>query len=58
MDTWLSFAVWDPIVHTWDLAEAVDQPTIVDSRSCELALSAARESWRYRSGCRAGIGNR
>ncbi|MGB9347387.1 MAG: maleylpyruvate isomerase N-terminal domain-containing protein [Ilumatobacteraceae bacterium] len=42
MDTWLSFAVWDPIVHTWDLAEAVDQPTVVDSRLCELALSAAR----------------
>lgn len=42
MDTWLSFAVWDPIVHTWDLAEAVGQKTFVDPRSCELALEAAR----------------
>jgi hypothetical protein len=42
MDTWLSFAVWDPVVHTWDLAEAVGQPTVVDSRLCELVLSAAR----------------
>jgi hypothetical protein len=42
MDTWLSFAVWDPIVHTWDLAEAVGQQTFVDARMCGLALEAAR----------------
>jgi hypothetical protein len=42
MDSWLGFAFWDPLVHTWDLAEAVGQPTIVDLRLCELALPAAR----------------
>jgi uncharacterized protein (TIGR03083 family) len=42
MDSWLGFALWDPLVHTWDLAEAVGQPTIVDLRLCELALRAAR----------------
>jgi hypothetical protein len=42
MDTWLSFAVWDPIVHTWDLAAAVGQQTFVDARMCGVALEAAR----------------
>ena len=42
MDSWLGFAFWDPLVHTWDLAEAVGQPTIVDLGLCELALPAAR----------------
>lgn len=42
MDSWLAFAMWDPLVHTWDLAEAVGQPTIVDHRLCELGLAAAR----------------
>ena len=42
IDSWLAFAFWDPLVHTWDLAESVDQPTIVDAGLCELALVAAR----------------
>jgi len=42
VDSWLAFAFWDPLVHTWDLAESVDQPTIVDAGLCELALVAAR----------------
>jgi len=42
MDSWLGFAFWDPLVHTWDLAEAVGQPTIVDLGLCALALPAAR----------------
>jgi hypothetical protein len=42
IDGWLAFALWDPLVDTWDLAEAVGQPTIVDAGLCELALVAAR----------------
>jgi uncharacterized protein (TIGR03083 family) len=42
IDAWLTFGVWDPLVHTWDLAEAVGQPTIVDAGLCEVALVAAR----------------
>jgi uncharacterized protein (TIGR03083 family) len=41
IDSWLAFGLWDPLVHTWDLAEAVGQPTVVDARLCELALVAA-----------------
>ena len=42
IDSWLAFALWDPLVHTWDLAECVGQPVIVDTGLCELALVAAR----------------
>lgn len=42
VDDWLAFAVWDPLVHTWDLAEAVGQRAMVDPSLCELALEAAR----------------
>ena len=29
IDSWLAFALWDRLVHTWDLAVSVGQPTIV-----------------------------
>ncbi len=41
IDAWLAFGLWDPLIHSWDLAEAVGQPTIVDAGLCELALAAA-----------------
>jgi uncharacterized protein (TIGR03083 family) len=43
MDSWLKFGVWDPLVHTWDLAEAVGQVTAVDSGLCADALIQAQE---------------
>jgi hypothetical protein len=42
MDNWLGFAFWDPLIHTWDLAQAVDQPVIVDAQLCERALERAQ----------------
>lgn len=43
MDSWLGFATWDPLVHTWDLARAVDQQVVVDAELCERALEHAQE---------------
>ena len=43
MDSWLGFAAWDPLVHTWDLARAVGQPVIVDAGLCERALEQAQD---------------
>jgi hypothetical protein len=41
MDSWLGFATWDPLVHTWDLAMAVGQPVVADPALCEQALEHA-----------------
>jgi len=43
MDSWVGFATWDPLVHTWDLARAVGQPVIVDAELCERALKRAQD---------------
>lgn len=43
MDSWIGFATWDPLVHTWDLARAVGQQAIVDSELCQRALERAQD---------------
>jgi uncharacterized protein (TIGR03086 family) len=57
MDSWLAFGLWDPLVHTWDLAEAVGQPTIADPGLCELALVAARTFDAKHNLRRPGVAN-
>lgn len=57
VDSWLRFSIWDPLVHTWDLAEAVGQPAVVDDGLCVGALAAAREHDRRHNLRRGFVGD-